>query len=220
MATALSETDNIVEALGAGANDYVTKPIEVEVLMARLRAHLHVQELAAELRRAATTDFLTKLPNRRHFFELVRSHQAAMLRGTARLAVAMMDIDHFKSVNDQYGHDMGDEVLRAVAQKMRTELRETDVLGRLGGEEFAVMMHNVDAQTAADTLDRVRAAVAAETIALGGTSLRVTISIGFASEPRKSIEEMLTHADLALYEAKRGGRNRVVHESPEQAQSA
>lgn len=209
MATALNEAENIVEALGAGANDYVTKPIESEILSARLGAHLRVRELTEALHVAATTDFLTGLPNRRHFFELVRPLFAAMQREQTKLAVAMMDIDHFKSVNDQHGHDSGDQVLRSVAAAIRESLRATDVIGRLGGEEFAVALYGADDKIAADVFERIRKTVAAENVTVGHNTLHVTISIGVTTEPEDCFDAMITRADTALYRAKELGRNRV-----------
>ena len=209
MATALSEAANIVEALETGANDYVTKPIEIEILIARLKVHLQVRELTTELRQAANIDFLTKLPNRRYFLDLISPLHAAMLRGQQNLAVAMIDIDHFKQVNDQYGHDMGDEVLRQVAKVMQDQLRKTEVIGRLGGEEFAVALTYTEKEAISITLERIRTTVSKHAIQLGNQVLNVTVSIGFTSLQNQSIDDMLKSADLALYRAKNMGRNRT-----------
>ena len=209
MATALSDVDNVLEAFAAGANDYITKPIESEVLFARLGAHLQIQELTTELRLVATIDFLTNLPNRRHFMDLVRPLHAAQRREQVQLAYAMIDIDHFKKVNDTYGHDVGDIVLRSVADCMKANLRTTDVIGRLGGEEFAVVLYKADRAVAEQVLDRVRHIIEEKVIATPEVSLGVTVSIGVTTAAGPSIDETLKLADKALYRAKHKGRNLI-----------
>lgn len=165
----------------------------------------------AELERRAYTDVLTGLPNRRRFLEVADAELLRAQRFHQPAALLMVDIDHFKRVNDTYGHDAGDLVLRIVAATARASLRQVDTLGRLGGEEFAVVLPQSDLDQAAAVAERLRLAVAAANIELPSTpALHVTISIGVAPAlAGTSLAALLARADQALYEAKHGGRNRV-----------
>jgi diguanylate cyclase (GGDEF)-like protein len=170
------------------------------------------RRLEQELRRLASTDPLTGLSNRRQFAEA----GGAMLRQTRSdalaLSVLMLDIDHFKSINDRYGHPAGDEVLQATAQRCRAELREQDLMARLGGEEFAVILPATDAAEAAGIAERLRAAIAAAPVPAEEHRIEVRVSIGGTSRRAedKTLDELLGRADQALYTAKRTGRDRVI----------
>jgi diguanylate cyclase (GGDEF)-like protein/PAS domain S-box-containing protein len=166
----------------------------------------------ARLRELATTDSLTGLANRRRFMELAQREFTRSRRYQGPLTMLMMDIDHFKRVNDTHGHDVGDEVLRALAATSIKALREADILGRLGGEEFGVLLPETEATAAMEVAERLRRAVEAAAMATGGGELRITVSIGAASlsGDTTSVEALLKRADVALYEAKQSGRNRVV----------
>ena len=171
-----------------------------------------VQEtLAAELRLRAQTDSLTGLPNRRHFFEVGLATVAAAGAGSV-LSALLLDIDHFKSINDSFGHPVGDEVLQELASRCRGLLRGSDLMARIGGEEFALLLPGTAPAEAADIAERLRAAVAAAPFTTQGDPVPVTISLGGAtlSPAGESFEALLKRVDAALYEAKRGGRNRVV----------
>ena len=171
-----------------------------------------VQErLAEELRIRAQTDGLTGLPNRRHFFE-VGLAAAAAVGPDAVLAALLLDIDHFKSINDSFGHPVGDEVLRELASRCRGLLRANDLMARIGGEEFAVLLPGARPAEASEIAERLRAAFAGIPVPTQGGPVAVTISVGGAilSAGGDSFEALLKRADLALYEAKRGGRDRVV----------
>jgi len=154
-------------------------------------------------------DPLTKLSNRRFILTQLAAAVSAARRHERALSVAIVDIDHFKSVNDEHGHAAGDRVLAAVASSMRHHLRAEDQLGRLGGEEFLALLPDADARAAATTAEKLRAAVAALAVGHDGVELAVTISAGWAAWDGESPEELLRRADEALYEAKRGGRDRV-----------
>ncbi|HYH19539.1 MAG TPA: diguanylate cyclase [Azospirillum sp.] len=171
-----------------------------------------------ELRHLATTDPLTGLANRREFLAAA-GHELARVRRYDRPATVMMfDIDHFKRINDTHGHAAGDEALRHVAAVCRERLRETDVVGRLGGEEFGVLLPETDVPAACEVAERLRAALAgAEIPRPDGGVLRLTASIGIAAciAGDASIEQALSRADDALYHAKRNGRNRVEVRAPE-----
>jgi diguanylate cyclase (GGDEF)-like protein len=171
-----------------------------------------VQEsLAEELRIRAQTDALTGLPNRRHFFEIGLGVTAAAAAGSV-LSVLLLDIDHFKSINDGFGHPVGDEVLRELANRCRGLLRGSDLMARIGGEEFAVLLPETRPTEAGEIAERLRLAVGAAPVATQGGPIAMTISLGGAtlSAAEESFEGLLKRADAALYEAKRGGRNRVA----------
>jgi diguanylate cyclase (GGDEF)-like protein len=156
-----------------------------------------------------STDELTGLATRRHFFDLAAECVGQARRDRRPLGVLMLDIDHFKRVNDTHGHATGDEVIRAVAARIRDALPPTSVMGRYGGEEFAVLLPGDDDPDAA--AERARAAVAAEPVAARGRRLPVTISIGgTVLAGGEEITEAVARADTALYVAKREGRNRVA----------
>lgn len=166
----------------------------------------------ARLLELATTDSLTGLFNRRRFMELAEREFARGKRYQGARTMLMMDIDHFKRVNDTHGHDVGDEVLRELARISRTALRELDILGRLGGEEFGVLLPETEAGPAMDVAERLRRAIEQTPIPTGVGELRITVSIGAATskDDAETVETLLKRADVALYEAKQSGRNRVV----------
>jgi len=169
------------------------------------------EELLLEL---ATTDGLTGLTNRRHFLERGRAELERARRTGHPVSCIMFDVDHFKKVNDTYGHDAGDAVLKTLARTARETLRGMDVLGRIGGEEFAAILPETDLEAALHAAERLRLAVASMNVEHDGRPLPVTVSLGVAlsSGPDESLDDLLRRADQALYRAKQGGRNRVVGE--------
>jgi diguanylate cyclase (GGDEF)-like protein len=172
----------------------------------------------AELyRELAGTDSLTKLVNRRHFLEIAETALQHMKVSSGQLAIIMLDIDHFKNVNDQYGHKAGDEVLTAVSASIKKSLRGGDVAGRYGGEEFAVLVSGAASDQCAKIADRIRRAVAHQPIQIDKVSVPITISLGVVSiDPDRDLplDEWINCADQALYRAKEQGRNRVVAWTP------
>ncbi len=161
---------------------------------------------------AATTDFLTGLNNRRQLLRLGVPLVAGAMRTGAPLALAMLDIDHFKRINDTWGHDAGDEVLRRVGQLLRERFRTSDVVARFGGEEFCVVAANTGPAAAMELFDGFRQQLAAQTFEFGAQSVRltITISIGITTQVLDNIDTMIAAADALLYRAKEGGRNRVA----------
>ncbi|HYF62033.1 MAG TPA: diguanylate cyclase, partial [Herpetosiphonaceae bacterium] len=168
--------------------------------------------LFGEVQRLAVTDGLTEVNNRRHFFELADREWLRTRRYDHPLSAMMLDVDHFKRVNDTYGHATGDSVLRTVAQLCRASLRDTDFLGRYGGEEFAIMLPDTDLSAAHATAERLRELIAATPIHTDKGDLQITVSIGVASitVDMPSVATLLDRADRGLYIAKETGRNRVV----------
>jgi diguanylate cyclase (GGDEF)-like protein len=156
---------------------------------------------------------LTGIYNRRYLFELAEHRFAVASRYAQALAVMMFDIDHFKNINDTYGHAVGDQMLRSVAQIARAELRSADVIGRYGGEEFIVLLPMTNAAQAALLAERIRAGVAALRVSTEKGDASVTLSIGIVekmvSYPAESLEEIFRRVDRAMYAAKQAGRNRV-----------
>jgi diguanylate cyclase (GGDEF)-like protein len=210
-----SENENeIVNALDLGADDYVTKPYISKVLLARMRTALRLKDKNAELERMASTDFLTGLTNRRLFKTLTLAQIEKNKRDGGPMSLAMIDIDHFKMVNDNHGHDAGDLVLIAISNLLRKHFRGYDVVARIGGEEFAIMMPDTPITDAEIALERLRQKIEETTISLPNqdVAIKITVSIGvtWARHGRKDYDELLSLADQSLYKAKNAGRNRVV----------
>jgi diguanylate cyclase (GGDEF)-like protein len=204
---------NPFDMIGTGV--FMLLAVAVSMLLGRVLEAVHRRAFALdlELRRDARTDALTGLDNRRAMQERGLLELKRASRAGAPVSLILCDIDHFKSINDRYGHEAGDSVLRAVAATLRAALRETDLLGRWGGEEFLAVLVDSDARRAADVAERMRAGVAA--MPLVGIPERATISIGVST--RQDVEDaaivweaLLKQADAHLYQAKSAGRNRVI----------
>jgi two-component system cell cycle response regulator len=216
--TGRSDTADMVDGLRLGAHDYLRKPCEPTELLARVQAAARVKRLQDELRqrneeldRISRTDSLTGLHNRRHVEEYLTRLVSLARRNAEPIAVLIIDIDRFKSVNDGHGHDAGDAVLREVAARLVGSLRLEDMVGRWGGEEFLVVLPNTPIQGAAELAERLRRVVAEEPCGLpGGGSMRVTISLGCAASVIDDAGTLVRSADAAMYQAKESGRDRVV----------
>lgn len=169
------------------------------------------KRLELELARQARTDVLTGLNNRRYFFELAERELARSKRHVQDFALLMLDVDHFKFINDNYGHDAGDEVLRKLSKVCDETLREIDVVGRIGGEEFAALLSGATCVQALAAAERLRLAIESTVVSLQERAVCFTVSIGITSlmPNDEGVDELLKRADQALYRAKRGGRNRV-----------
>ncbi|CAM2069995.1 Diguanylate cyclase [Sulfidibacter corallicola] len=196
--------------LKAGANDFLKKPFEVEEFYCRIDQNLEIIQMFELIEETSNTDFLTKLFNRKYFFEICPPMFQRAARDGQTYALAMMDIDHFKKVNDGYGHDGGDEVLRKVAAKLKQQFRPQDLVSRFGGEEFCVVFGPIDHDAALAKLENLRIAIAAMAIPFEKANIQITMSIGMCLSSGDSVEETIRTADQRLYLAKNGGRNRVV----------
>ncbi len=196
--------------LKSGANDFLYKPFVTEEFYCRVVENIRSLEHLRRLEDMATRDFLTGLHNRRYFFDTGRKLCDNALRRNLDVAVAMLDIDHFKRINDTYGHDAGDVVLAEVARTIGGRFRRSDVVARLGGEEFAVLTTNMEQEAAEGIFDEVRGGVQALRVQVGEATIPVTVSCGVSCGPAAELEALLNHADSLLYQAKNGGRNRVV----------
>ncbi len=215
--TARGRQEEIIEGLEAGADDYITKPFDLEELKARLRAGKRILDLQEQivfareqLRNQATHDSLTGLLNRPAILETLHREVSRSAREGTSVAVIMADLDHFKHINDTYGHAVGDDVLRESARRMLTAIRDYDSIGRYGGEEFLVIAPGCGAREATIQAERLCACVSAAPIDAAGHHILMTLSVGVAAcTERKQADELLRIADEALYEAKNAGRNRV-----------
>jgi two-component system cell cycle response regulator len=216
--TGRSDTTDMVDGLRLGAHDYLRKPCEPTELLARVQAAARVKRLQDELRqrnedldRISRTDALTGLRNRRHVEEYLAKLTSLARRNHEPIAVLVIDIDHFKSVNDELGHDAGDAVLREVASRMQDSVRLEDMVGRWGGEEFLVVLPNTADHGAAELAERLRQVVADTPYRLpDGDAVQVTISVGCSTSLIDDAGRLVRSADAAMYEAKQTGRNRVV----------
>jgi diguanylate cyclase (GGDEF)-like protein len=211
--TAKTDEASLVRAFDVGGCDYVTKPFRSRELLARVRIQVEYRRAMEQLRRVAVTDELTGLPNRRAFFErAARLFDAATVRPMP-LAALMLDLDHFKAINDRYGHAVGDQALRCFAQGISRQLPPHVLVGRLGGEEFAVLLSAGDASRADALAERIRRAVTEMRLEPPANDVRMTVSIGVSQlrEGSEDLDDLLRRADDRLFQAKRNGRNRVRH---------
>jgi len=223
-----------VTALSVGGVDYITKPFQAEEVLARIDTHLKIRNLQQELelknavleaeilRREeaekeltilAATDPLTKVFNRRHFFEFATRELSRANRTKVSFSIMMADIDHFKKVNDSYGHLIGDQVLIRFTEICQENLRHYDVLARYGGEEFVILLPETGIHEAIEIAERIRTKIEAAEMTFGGHEFSITTSLGVANiedEGEVPLEIILDRADQALYQAKQNGRNKFI----------
>ena len=220
MVTAKNSKAELVEALEAGADDFISKPFDSDILLARVHIGQRIVQLEdslrqniAEMEQLATYDMLTHLLNRRAATEQITAVLERAKRERTPVGLCMIDIDHFKQVNDTFGHLAGDEALRTVAARLTTSVRPYDIVGRWGGEEFVVVLPDTPAEQVAEIATRLLNAIRNEPIRLNEqTTINLTGSIGALAiqTPEQSLDEYIALADNALYEAKSAGRNRVA----------
>ena len=218
LVTVRDDTRSKLEGFAAGADDYITKPFDIEELSARVKSLLRIKTLQDQLREAnanlaemSVTDGLTGIYNHRHFIERLEGETARAMRHQRPLAVVMLDVDHFKLVNDRHGHLFGDYVLVKLGKLMTSIARAGDLVARYGGEEFVVLLPETDG--AAMLAERIRQGVEQAEFDHDGHRADIRISAGVCQALPGTVEngnELLRIADEALYEAKQSGRNRVV----------
>ncbi len=218
--TSKDSKEDLVKGLEAGADDYLTKPCNQEELRARLRTGQRILQLEdilvnarEEMRQKAMYDALTGLLNRGSILHGLTELVDEAAEGKREFAVLMCDVDHFKSVNDTHGHPVGDEVLRAMANRLKDAIRGADAVGRFGGEEFLIVLKGCKRMALTEVADFVCRAVSVEPVMTSVGPLRVTISAGvlFVSqqEGELGVDRILSKVDTALYQAKAGGRNQA-----------
>ncbi|MGB9068978.1 MAG: diguanylate cyclase [Candidatus Acidiferrales bacterium] len=217
--TGKAEKENVVQGLSAGADDYLAKPFDRDEFLARVGVgrrlidlHRQIEAKNRLLEELALTDSLTGVPNRR----AIEAWSSRQLSGAARhgfsLWMVLIDLDHFKRINDSYGHEAGDAVLKKFAEILRSHTRLSDISGRIGGEEFLFVLTHADRDGTMMVVDRIRQQLAAEKFVFDGATVQVTASFGisgFSGKSAPEFEELLAQADDALYRAKDNGRNRI-----------
>jgi two-component system, cell cycle response regulator len=222
LVTGNTDKEEVIEGLAAGADDYLTKPFHPGELQARVRVgrrivdlHREVQDKNRQLQEMALTDSLTGLPNRRAIDFWAGRQLSAAMRHDFPIWVVMADLDHFKSINDTYGHDAGDSVLKSFAEILKSNTRSSNICGRLGGEEFLVVITHVEKENAAIAIERIRKQFAAQKFTVGRRTFGATASFGIAgirATAPPDFNDLVIRADAALYAAKSQGRNCAAFE--------
>ena len=217
--TAMSEKESIIQGLASGADDYLTKPFHDGELLARLGVGMRIIELHKQieaknrlLEQLALTDALTSLPNRRAIEEWATRQLSGAARYGFPFWVVVADLDRFKNINDTYGHEAGDTVLKRFAEILKANSRKSDICGRIGGEEFLFALTHTNAKNAQVVTERIRSQLEQTKFDFDGTTSTVTASFGaagFEGTHAPDLSQLISKADAALYSAKRLGRNRL-----------
>ena len=223
--TGVNDRERKLKGLDQGASDYITKPFDHEELVARVKIHLKIKKLQDDLKRSnellleiSNTDHLTGLFNRRYMMEALDKEVQRNARKGGDLSLIILDIDHFKQVNDRFGHLQGDVVLKRVALQLQKELRAYDCAARYGGEEFVAILPDSTLQQSVFVADRIRLAIQGFTFDGPLSPLSLTASLGvarFSREQSVTVDGFIKQADDALYRAKANGRNRVEFHDPD-----
>jgi len=193
-----------------GANDFIKKPFTYEEFSSRVNLNLELIDLFKQIKDSANKDFLTGMYNRRFFFEASKTSIAKAKRNSSKLAVVMLDIDNFKKINDNYGHNIGDIAIKEVANVLEKTLRESDLTSRFGGEEFCILLEDIELKDLYNRMENIRGTFEKNVIEVNDIKFSYTVSIGAYYGLYDSMADMLNMADECLYEAKNSGRNKVI----------
>jgi len=209
--SAMNDEESIIKGFQSGGVDFITKPFRTQELLARTRTHVELKKAKEKLLELATTDELTGIANRRYFMERLNSEFDRAKRYESRYSLLMIDIDYFKSINDDYGHKAGDKVLQSAAAVMKKSLRTSDVIGRVGGEEFSVILPETEIKAAIFIAERLRKKVEETVVIHKNEEIFITVSIGVSQSKNgdQSVDDIYVRSDSAMYNAKKNGRNRV-----------
>jgi diguanylate cyclase (GGDEF)-like protein len=199
-----------VQFLKNGANDFVNKPYHEEEFLWRVNQNIELLEHIIKLKEVAIKDHLTDLYNRRYFFNAGSSLFENAKRENLHISIGMIDIDHFKTINDTFGHDAGDQVLQHLSQTLKSNFRSSDIVARYGGEEFIVMTANMVPERYGTHFESLLKTIANTPIKTNAGEIKITMSIGVTTRLGNSLENMIKEADTFLYQAKEAGRNRMV----------
>ena len=195
--------------LKIGANDFINKPFTKEELVCRVNNAIESLEYIETISDMANTDFLTGARNRRSFYKEIDLYMDECKESGEEFAVGMIDIDRFKNINDTYGHDVGDVAIKELVRLISESIKGADIIARFGGEEFCVLLKNIDKNSAVELFVRLRLKIAKNIININNNMIQYTVSTGIVFNCDEGVEEMLNQADMALYNAKNNGRNRV-----------
>ncbi len=199
--------------LKSGANDFMKKPFLEEEFYCRVGQNVEMVRRINEIEELSKRDYLTGLYNRRYLFEAGNALFDSFRRGENRLTVGLIDIDHFKSINDTYGHDVGDEVLKSIAVTLTSRFKGSDIVARYGGEEFCILTASLSKNHAKIKFEALIRTIADQTLRVAGHDLRYTATVGLCGELQESLYAMISRADERLYSGKCSGRNRVIVEN-------
>jgi diguanylate cyclase (GGDEF)-like protein len=195
--------------LKIGANDFINKPFTKEELVCRVNNAIESLEYIETISDMANTDFLTGARNRRSFYKEINQYMDECKSSGEEFAVGMIDIDKFKNINDTYGHDVGDMAIKELVRLITENIKGADIVARFGGEEFCVLLKNIDKSSAVEIFVRLRLKIAKNIISINHNEIQYTVSTGVTFSCEDGVEDMLNQADMALYNAKDNGRNRV-----------
>ena len=204
------DKDMISDFLKFGANDFVNKPFTAYEVIMRINANLELLDIFEQFSDMANRDYMTGSYNRRYFFDSGNAIVLKSMRKSASIAVATIDIDNFKKINDTYGHDVGDVAIKAIKTILDSNLRESDLVARFGGEEYCILLEDISLDDTKTLFEKIRKSFEANIMNIKGTQINYTVSFGIAYGGFNSLEDMVKFSDEALYKAKENGRNQVV----------
>lgn len=209
--SAMTDEESIIKGFNCGGVDFITKPFRTQELLARTRTHIELKMAKEKLLQMATTDELTGLANRRYFMERLNSEFDRTKRYESKYSLLMIDIDHFKRINDTYGHKAGDLALQGASSVMKKSLRASDIIGRVGGEEFSVILPESELKAALFIAERLREKVEKNPVIHNSQEILITVSVGASQSLAgdQTVDDIIVRADTAMYNSKHDGRNRV-----------